>query len=293
MPNPPPLLSATIVSMKLSRRHWLLLATTSLAAATREEEKVTRYVRFQHGSNVSYGILEGDLVYPISGDLFGQYKRSSSPLKLRETKLLCPCQPQKVLAVGLNYRSHLAGRPVPKRPEIFYKPVTSLQHPGDPILIPPDAHNVHYEGEMVIVLGKRLKRASLDEAAEAIFGVTCGNDVSEREWQNGPDRDLQWWRAKGCDTFGPVGPCIVRGLDYRKLMLRTRLNGQVVQEQSTGDLIFDPPTILSWISQYVTLMPGDLVFTGTPGQTGSIKPGDVVEVELEGVGVLRNPVERG
>ena len=160
-------------------------------------------------------------------------------------------------------------------------------------MIPPDATNVHFEGELVAVIGKRARNLSPAQAREAIFGVTCGNDVSERDWQNGPRKDLQWWRAKGADTFAPAGPVIARGLDYGKLLLQTRLNGEVKQKQSTADLLFDPPAIVSFISRYVTLAPGDLIYTGTPGQTSPMKPGVVVEVEIEGIGVLRNPVTRG
>src|SRR6185369_13599058 len=158
-------------------------------------------------------------------------------LPLARVKLLYPCEPAKVLAVGRNYKSHLGERQQPKRPEIFYKPVSSLQNPGDPIRFPEGAANVHFEGEMVLVIGRRIRNASPEEAAAAIFGITCGNDVSERDWQNGPDKDLQWWRAKGADTFAPLGPAIVTGVDIANLMLETRLNGEVVQRQSTADLI--------------------------------------------------------
>ncbi len=130
-----------------------------------------------------------------------------------------------------------------------------------------------------------------EEAASAIFGVTCGNDVSERDWQGGKDKDMQWWRAKGADTFGPLGPAIVKGLDYSNVLLTTKVNGQVKQQQSTKDLIFDCPTCLSFISKYVTLEPGDLIYTGTPGTTSKMAPGDVCEVEIEGIGVLKNPIK--
>jgi 2-keto-4-pentenoate hydratase/2-oxohepta-3-ene-1,7-dioic acid hydratase in catechol pathway len=191
----------------------------------------------------------------------------------------------------LNYKSHLGGRPAPGRPEIFYKPVSCLQNPGDPIKIPAGSKETHYEGELVVVVGKTCSHASKEEAAAAVLGVTCGNDVSERDWQAGSDKDLQWWRAKGADTFGPLGPCVVTGIDFSNLQLTTRVNGKVVQQQFTSDLLFDVPAIVSWISQYVTLEPGDLIYTGTPGSTSKLAPGDVVEVEIEGIGVLRNPVE--
>ncbi len=276
--------------MQTTRREVLgWMATATMANAQRQADGI-RYVRFRRGAAVSYGILDGNTIRVLRGELFGPHEETAERLPADSVKLLYPCEPPKVLAVGLNYRSHLGGRPAPSRPEIFYKPVTALQHPGDPILIPKDARNVHYEGELVVVIGRRVRNASLDEARAAIFGYTCGNDVSERDWQNGPDKDLQWWRAKGADTFAPLGPAIWRGADAGKRLLRTRLNGEVVQEQHVSDLIFDPPAIVSWVSRYLTLTPGDVIYTGTPGTTRAMKPGDVVEVEIEGIGVLRNPV---
>ena len=251
---------------------------------------MTKYVRFRHGSTVAYGILDGDTIREIQGDPFGDRKETGRRHSVADVKLLYPCERPKIFAVGLNYRSHLGSRPEPKRPEIFYKPVSALQHPDDPIVLPPEAKNVHFEGELVVVMGKRAHRVSAEEAANAIFGVTCGNDVSERDWQNGSDKDLQWWRAKGADTFAPLGPAIAAGIDYGQLLLQTRVNGEVKQKQYTSDLLFSCPTIISWISQAVTLEPGDLIYTGTPGSTSKLTPGDVVEIEIENVGVLRNQV---
>lgn len=253
---------------------------------------MTTFVRYTFNSNTTYGVLEGDQIAEVRGDLF-RHHSTGIRRRLSEVKLLAPCAPGKILAVGRNYRSHLTG-PVklaePTRPEIFLKPLSSMQDPEGPIVAPSDSTDLHYEGELVLVIGKHLRRASKEQAGDAIFGVTCGNDVSERNWQRGPDKDLQWWRAKGCDTFSPFGPAIVTGLDYGNLRLRTRLNGEVVQDQSTADLIFDCPTVVSYISRYLTLEPGDIVYTGTPGQTHAMKPGDTVEIEIEGIGVLRNPV---
>jgi 2-keto-4-pentenoate hydratase/2-oxohepta-3-ene-1,7-dioic acid hydratase in catechol pathway len=253
---------------------------------------MTKYVRFCRGSRTAYGILDGDIIRELRGDLFAGPEETGDRHRMAEVALLVPCEPPKILAVGLNYRSHLGERKAPEHPEIFYKPVSALQDPEGPITIPPEATNVHYEGELVVVIGKRIRNASPAQAAEAIFGVTCGNDVSEREWQNGATKDLQWWRAKGSDTFAPCGPVLVQGLDHANLLLQTRLNGEVVQKQVTSDLIFDCPTIVSHISRFVTLTPGDLIYTGTPGQTRKMNPGDVVEVDIEGIGVLRNHVER-
>ena len=250
-----------------------------------------KLVRFQHGQTTSYGVVEGDSVQPIQGDLFGSQQPSGAALPLSEVKLLFPVKPPKIFAVGLNYKSHLGGRPAPAQPEIFYKPITALQNPGDPIITPPQSQNMHFEGEMVAVIGKRASRVSVGEAGAAVLGVTCGNDVSERDWQGGPAKDLQWWRAKGADTFAPLGPWIVTGIDYSNRLLTTRVNGNVVQQQYTSDLLFDVPAVVSFISQWVTLEPGDLIFTGTPGSTSKLNPGDIVEVEIEGIGLLRNPVE--
>jgi 2-keto-4-pentenoate hydratase/2-oxohepta-3-ene-1,7-dioic acid hydratase in catechol pathway len=252
---------------------------------------VTRYVRFAYQNRTANAILEGEELRVIDGSIIGPHKLTGAKRRLQDVTLLYPIVPPKALAVGRNYKSHLGSAPAPKRPEIFYKPTTCLQNPLAPIKIPADASNVHYEGELVIVIGKRLSNASSrEEAAAAIFGVTCGNDVSERDWQGGADKDLQWWRAKGADTFGPMGPAIVTGLDYAKLMLETRLNGKSVQKQSTADLLFDCPEIVRFTSKYVTLEPGDVIFTGTPQTTKPMKAGDTVEVEIEGVGILKNPV---
>lgn len=250
---------------------------------------MTRYVRYRSDSGVSYGLLDGETVRELHGDLFAEVSQTGVKHKLSAVKLLYPCTPGKVLAVGRNYKSHLGGRAMHSSPEIFYKPISCLQDPGGSIAIPRDASNVHYEGELAIVIGKRAKDASLDQARSAIFGVTCGNDVTERDWQHGPHKDQQWWRAKGSDTFGPLGPSIATGIDYGNLLLRTRLNGEVVQQERTSDLIFDCPTVVSYISRWVTLMPGDIVYTGTPGETRKLHPGDTVEVDIEGIGTLVNP----
>jgi len=251
---------------------------------------VAKYIRYRLGSQSAFGILAGETVRELDGDPIGGASETGVTRHLAEVSLLVPCQPSKIIAVGLNYRSHLNGRPQPANPEIFYKPVSALTGPGQPITIPPGATDVHYEGELVIVIGRRLRNASKDEASAAIFGVTCGNDVSERNWQHGPGKDLQWWRAKGSDTFAPLGPALVTGIDYSNLLLQTRLNGEVVQKQYTSDLIFDCPSIVRWVSGWVTLMPGDVIYTGTPGNTRRLAPGDLVEVEIEGVGILSNPV---
>jgi 2-keto-4-pentenoate hydratase/2-oxohepta-3-ene-1,7-dioic acid hydratase in catechol pathway len=189
--------------------------------------------------------------------------------------------------VGFNYVSHRGDRQPDPYPGLFAKFPTSLTGPRAGIVYPAEAGNVHFEGEMVVVIGRTARHVSEADAADYVFGVTAGNDVSERDWQA---QDLQWLRAKGHDGFAPVGPVVVSGLDYADLLLETRVNGEVKQSQRTRDLIFDVPAIVSYVSRYVTLLPGDVIFTGTPGTTSAIQPGDVVEVSLEGVGVLRNRV---
>ena len=251
---------------------------------------IQRYVRFETKTGPAMGLLKKDRVHRIKGDLFGKHTAAEKGVPLNTLILLEPIAANKVFAVGQNYLSHLGDRPVPSKPEMFYKPRTSLIPSGAPIVIPTEAEDVHSEGELVLIIGKRIKRADKAAAAKAIWGVTCGNDVSDRNWQRGAGKDVQWWRAKGCDTFGPLGPLAVRGLDHSHLLLTTSINGEIVQQQRTSDLIFDTATVVSFVSQFVTLEPGDLIYTGTPGNTRKMSPGDVVEVDIEGIGTLRNPV---
>lgn len=277
--------------MSITRRNLLTGAAVASAVlpGLRAESGVRHYVRYRQDKSVAFGELEGDTVYPLEGSVLRDRKRKGNKIALSDVKLLYPVRSPKVFAVGLNYKSHLGDTPPPERPEIFYKPTTSLQNPGDPIIIPPGSKNTHFEAEFVIVVGKRAKRISESEAADHILGYTCGNDVSERDWQGG---DLQWWRGKGCDTFGPMGPSIAVGLDYMESEISLRLNGKTMQEQKVSDLLFKPEKIVSFISTYVTLQPGDSIFTGTPGTTSAMKHGDICEVEVTGVGVLRNRVRR-
>lgn len=251
--------------------------------------KPTHYIRFEHNGVTAYGELDDGRVHTLDADLFSSPKRTGEMLAMDDVRLLAPCTPSKVIAVGLNYLSHLGGRPASEIPPIFLKLPTSIIGTGEPIVLPADAPSTHYETEMVLVIGKRAKHVAEADAHDYIFGVTCGNDVSARAWQKG---DLQWFRAKGSDTFGPIGPAIVTGLNYNDLLLEGRLNGEVVQRQRTIDLMHNCAAILSFVSRYITLLPGDVIFTGTPGSTQEMKPGDTFEVELEGVGVLSNPVVR-
>jgi 2-keto-4-pentenoate hydratase/2-oxohepta-3-ene-1,7-dioic acid hydratase in catechol pathway len=277
-------------SIKTTRRQVLAGA---LATSLQASAQPRKYVRFRKGARSSYGLLEGDTIHELRGDLFAGPAPTGSKHKLSEVKLLYPVTPTKILALAGNYRSHMGGHAAPSSPEAFYKPVSCLLSPEEPIVFPKGATVVHPECELVIVIGKRASNITVGQAKEAIFGVTCGNDVSEREWQNGAKKDIQWWRAKGADTFGPLGPAIVTGIDYGNLEIQSRINGKVIQKDSTSQLVHDCPTVVSYLSQFVTLLPGDLIFTGTPGKTSRMDPGDVVEVEIQGIGVLRNKITAG
>jgi len=261
--------------------------TSSTESEITLSQDITKYVRYRYQGTTSYGILEGDTVHQLDGDLFASPTRTGASAALADVELLAPVVPSKVIAVGLNYRSHIGNAEPAEYPGLFAKYPTSIVGPGADIVIPADAENVHYEGELVVVIGKTAQNVSIEEAPDYIFGVTAGNDVSERNWQR---NDLQWLRAKGADTFGPIGPVVVAGLDYNDLHVETRLNGDVRQAESTADLIFSVDTIVSYVSRYFTLYPGDIIFTGTPGSTRAMQPGDVVEIEVQGVGILRNPV---
>lgn len=252
------------------------------------------FARFRHHQRESYGLVDEDHVRPIEGDLFGRHRVSDEAIALDSVRLLAPLRPGKILAAAVNYPSHVAGSQrmtgmaeAPSEPALFLKPSSSIIGPGETIILPRGAGRVDYEGELVAVIGRTCRGVASEEALDHVFGYTCGNDVSARQWQRG---DLQWWRAKGSDTFSPIGPFIATGLNPADLELRTRLGGREVQAANTSALIHSVAALVSFASQAMTLEPGDLVFTGTPGETGQLSAGDVVEVEVSGIGVLRNVV---
>lgn len=270
------------------RRMSLFVAAILLVGSTGAfAQGVTRYVRYEHEGNVSYGVLERDTIHELRGDVFETQERTGDTVPMSQVRVLTPTAPKKVVAVGLNYKSHLGERSQATYPGLFAKFPTSLIPHEGVVTYYEDATDLHYEGEMVLIIGKTAKNVSEDDVADYIFAVAPGNDISERAWQ---DNDLQWLRAKASDTFGPVGPVMVRGVDYDDLLLETRVNGEVKQSQRTRDLIFGTAAIVSYVTKYVTLEAGDMIFTGTPGATSAMQPGDVVEVELEGVGLLRNTI---
>ncbi len=196
-----------------------LVGTTSAATA---QTQVTKYVRYSLDGQTAYGIVDGKSIHELTGDLFDSPRKTGVTVAMADVRLLAPCEPTKVIAVGLNYQSHLGDREPAEYPGLFAKYPSAIVGPGDDIVIPPDSSNLHFEGELVLVIGKKAQNVSVDEASEYIFGVTAGNDVSERDWQRA---DLQWLRAKASDTFAPLVPAIVRGLDYDALRVQTRLNG--------------------------------------------------------------------
>lgn len=268
-----------------------LLTAAPLAAQDHDPQmhagQVHHLVRYAHNGQTSYGMLQGDRIQEIDGDIFGTHRMTDRWTTLADVKLLPPTPAKKVIAVGLNYQSHLGAREPAAYPGLFAKYPTSLVGQGDDIVRPSDSKNLHYEGEMVLVIGRTCSNVSEAEALSCVFGITAGNDVSERDWQA---NDLQWFRAKASDTFGPVGPSIAVGLDPDDVLVETRVNGEVRQHERTADLIFGTAEIVSYVSRYVTLEAGDLIYTGTPGSTQALQPGDVVEIEVEGVGVLSNTV---
>ncbi|ORT48761.1 fumarylacetoacetate hydrolase [Vibrio sp. qd031] len=254
---------------------WILLFGTACLWFTQLSHAAT-YVRYQAGGDVQYGERRGEALYPISGDIFSSFEVSTNSVPIDDVELLLPTQPEKVFAVGMNFASHLASRSSAP-PPIFLKLPSSLALSGQSLAMPSDATNVHFEGELVLVIGKTVSKANESEASAAIFGVTAGNDLTERNWQGS---DLQWVRAKASDGFGPISPEIITGIDHTDVVITTKLNGTTVQQESTRNMIHSASKVVSYLSQYYTLKPGDLIFMGTPGRTKALSNGDVVDVSI-------------
>lgn len=253
-----------------------------------------RIVRFTAFGRATYGLLDKNIICGLKGSPFSRLKRSATQFifdesthKLDEVRLLAPCSPSKIVCLGLNYRSHIEELklPIPATPLIFLKPSTAVIGPDDKIVLPRGWKRVDYEGELGIVIGRKARNLREDEAKDYILGYTCVNDVTERHNQA---EDGQWTRAKGYDTFAPIGPWIETEVDPRNLKLETYLNGELRQSANTGDLIFGIPKLISFISHIMTLLPGDVIATGTPSGIGPMNPGDVVEIKIENIGTLRN-----
>jgi 2-keto-4-pentenoate hydratase/2-oxohepta-3-ene-1,7-dioic acid hydratase in catechol pathway len=258
-------------------------------------------VRYAGSTGPAYGLVREHLVYALAQDPFGVTDdlaslASEQPVStVTEMMLLSPCAPSKIVAVGRNYAEHAAefGNEVPEEPLLFFKPPSAVIGPDAPILLPPQSDKVEHEAELCLIIGRRCKGVSPEEAWGFCLGVTCGNDVTARDLQR---RDKQWTRAKGFDTSAPLGPWIVTGSSAAELSDRAitcQVNGLYRQMGNTGDMVFSPAQLISYISQMITLQPGDVVMTGTPAGVGPLAPGDVVEVTIEGIGTLSNPVAEG
>jgi 2-keto-4-pentenoate hydratase/2-oxohepta-3-ene-1,7-dioic acid hydratase in catechol pathway len=251
-----------------------------------------RLVRFRHGDRIATGTLEGEFVRPLQGTFFENPLPTGEEVPLSTVKLLAPVLPSKVVCVGRNYVEHAQemGDDVPEEPIIFLKPSTSVIGPGDPIAYPRISEQVEHEGELGVVIARLARRVSAEQAGNYILGFTCGNDVTARDLQR---KDGQWTRGKGFDGFCPLGPWIETILDPSDLALECRVNGEIRQSARTSQLTFGPNELVEFITQVMTLLPGDVILTGTPAGVGPIKPGDRVEVEVEGIGVLENEVVQG
>jgi 2-keto-4-pentenoate hydratase/2-oxohepta-3-ene-1,7-dioic acid hydratase in catechol pathway len=252
-----------------------------------------RIARFSHAGDVAFGLVEGDpgseFISVIDGHPFTPFQTTGVQVPLADVRLLAPVIPTKVIAVGKNYADHAAemGGEAPVEPLIFLKPSTAVVGHGDPIVYPKLSSNVHYEGELAVVIGKLCKGVPAERAHEVVFGYTCGNDVTARDLQKS---DGQWSRAKGFDTFCPIGPWIATGIDAIDLAITTTLNGTQVQASRTSMFVHSIGRIIEYVSAVMTLLPGDVILTGTPAGVGPVQPGDEVSVTIEGIGTLTNRV---
>ena len=251
-----------------------------------------RFLRFKsEEGKTGFGLLEGKSVIEVEGNIFGEYRIAKAEHRLDKIKLLPPCLPSKIVAVGLNYKDHAEEmkKDPPEEPMLFMKPSISVIGHEDKIIYPKHmSSRVDYEGELAVVIGRKASWVKEREAYQYVFGYTCINDVTARDLQA---KDVQYTRAKGFDTFAPIGPVIETEIDPGNLKITTILNGEIRQHSRTSNLIFSVPRLLSFISHVMTLLPGDIIATGTPAGIGPMKSGDKVEVEIEGIGVLRNYVE--
>ena len=251
-----------------------------------------RLVRFRHGNRIATGAVEGDYLRPLAGTFFENPVPTGEDVPLAEERLLAPIIPSKIVAVGRNYADHAEemGGAIPDEPVIFLKPSTAVIGPGDLIPYPPASTRVDHEAELAVVVGRLARKVRSEEAGRFILGYTCGNDVTARDLQS---KDGQWTRAKGFDGFCPLGPWIETELDPMDLAIECRVNGEPRQAARTSQLAFGPGALIEFVSNVMTLLPGDVILTGTPAGVGALEVGDKVEVEIEGIGVLQNEVRAG
>lgn len=248
-----------------------------------------KFVRFEVvDRQVKYGILTESTINSVEGSIYHEYKITNEVYGIEQVKLLSPVEPTKIVCIGLNYRDHAEefGKPIPAEPLLFLKPPSSVIGPKENIIYPPQTQNLHYEVELAMVIGKIAKNVSRQEAYSYIFGYTVGNDVTARDIQS---KDGQWTRAKGFDTFCPLGPWIETEVsDPDHLAVKLILNGEVKQQSNTNNLVFKCSELIEYLSAIMTLFPGDVIMTGTPGGIGAMQIGDKVEAEIENIGTLEN-----
>ncbi len=252
---------------------------------------MNRYVRFDNGNRSLWGIIIEDGIRKISCNPVFGYEMTEEVYSHAQVKLLAPVEPSKIVCVGLNYKAHVeesqSADKVPDEPVLFMKPPSALIGPGEKIILPEMAERVDYEAELGVIIGRECRNIAPVEAEDYIFGFTCVNDVSARDLQK---KDVQWTRGKGFDTFCPVGPWIVDKLDFTRAKIEAYLNGEVKQSSDTSHMIFSVTTLISFISKVMTLMPGDLISTGTPAGISPMKAGDQIEIRIDKVGSLVNDV---
>ncbi len=250
-----------------------------------------KIIRFAFEKKIKYGILEGESVFVVKGEPYRELRHTDEVLSVDAIKILAPCVPSKIVCLGLNYQAHAAeaNSNVPQTPLIFLKPPTTVIAPEEDIIYPVMTRRLDYEGELAVVIKKTARNITPSESLDYVLGYTCCNDVTARDLQSA---DQQWTRAKGFDTFAPLGPCIETELDPENTPVQTYLNGELKQNGNTSQLIFPVRTVISFISQVMTLLPGDVIATGTPSGIGPMQPGDTVEVKIPPIGNLRNRVKR-
>lgn len=248
-----------------------------------------KYVRFLLDSELRCGILSGDRINVLQGDFLLDCSPTDCIVSLSDVRLVAPCSPSKAVCIGLNYRDHAEEMKseLPAEPLIFLKPSSALNHPEGEIVYPSISQNLHYESELAVVIGKKARHVSAADANQYILGYTCANDVTARDIQKG---DGQWTRGKSFDSFLPLGPCIETELDPHGLDIKGWVNGQLRQQSNTRNLIFQVPFLIEFITKVMTLFPGDVVLTGTPAGVGPMNVGDVVTVEIQGIGSLTNRI---
>lgn len=248
--------------------------------------------RYEVGGKIHYGILEGDTFRRLKGSPLESLATNGATDRLAEVRLLCPVEKPRLFGVGLNYVSHVreAKAETPKFPMLFMMPDTAACGPNDPIVYPREGKHVDFEAELAVVIGKKARRVPKEKALDAVFGYSCANDVSERVIQFAEMKTGCMLMGKSFDSFCPIGPVIATDLDPGNLKMEGFVNGQRKQSINTSDLLFDVPHLISYISQAVTLLPGDVIITGTPAGVGPVVPGDVVDITIEGIGTLSNRV---